>query len=102
MSANDLKVHVIQHFDAPPDVTFDAWLNPEIASRWLFASETNEILHVQIDPRVGGRFSILERNDGALTDHSGGYMEISRPALLVLSLQVPKTKRAHTSSIPIL
>lgn len=56
----------------------------------MFVSGTNEIVEVKSDRRVGGRFSILERNHGEMIDHYGFYREINRPHRLVFTLEVPK------------
>jgi uncharacterized protein YndB with AHSA1/START domain len=37
----------------------DAWLDPEKATKFLFARPGGEMVRVEIDPRVGGRYSIV-------------------------------------------
>jgi uncharacterized protein YndB with AHSA1/START domain len=88
-SDHTLPVRITSNFAATPEATFDAWLNPDIMRQWLFASPTNQILQVKTDPRVGGSFSILERNAGEEIDHFGEYLEIERPRRLRFTLEVP-------------
>jgi uncharacterized protein YndB with AHSA1/START domain len=39
MSSNTSEpVHVVCRFSALPEAAFDAWLQPEVVRRWLFAS----------------------------------------------------------------
>jgi uncharacterized protein YndB with AHSA1/START domain len=58
--------------------------------RWLFVSAANLIMRVSAERRVGGRFSILERNGDEEIDHFGQYLEIERPRRLVFTLRVPR------------
>ena len=58
-----LSITVTRHFDASPERVFDAWLDPETAGQWLFATPTGQMVKVEIDARVGGRFIIVEGPD---------------------------------------
>jgi uncharacterized protein YndB with AHSA1/START domain len=64
---------------------FDAWLDPALVGRWMFAAGGDEVLHVRIDPRVGGAFSFKIRRAGREIDHVGEYRVIDRPRLLAFS-----------------
>lgn len=84
------EVRVSRRFEAPAEAVFDAWLDPQEARRWLFATPDGEMVRVEIDPRAGGRFEIVERRGGEEVLHAGAYEEIERPRRLVFTLQVPK------------
>src|SRR5262245_43078125 len=47
-------VRVASVFDAPAERVFDAWLDPRIARRWLFATASHPTKPIRIDPRAGG------------------------------------------------
>ena len=72
-------VSVSRHLAAPPEAVFDAWVDPEQAANWLFRTEGGRLERCEIDARVGGRFRIDERRDGALAEHHGEYVTLDRP-----------------------
>lgn len=53
------------------------------------------MIKVEIDPRVGGSFTITRR-DGDDIEHVGEYLEIDRPRRLVFTFSVPKYAKEVT------
>lgn len=84
------SIRVPRHFDAPPERVFDAFLDPAVARRWLFASETTEATQVEIDPRVGGAWSVKHHRDRTDCSERGEYVEIARPTRLVFTFGRPQ------------
>ena len=84
-----VTLRLTRRFGASAERVFDAWLDPDIVVRWLFATPTGRIVHVSIDARVGGRF-LITRRDGEDVEHAGQYLEIERPRRLVFTFGVPK------------
>ena len=78
-------VRISRRFDVPPEMVFDAWLDPGMARRFLFATPDGEMQQVDIDARVGGRFTIVERRPDGDAAHHGEYLEIERPYRLAFS-----------------
>ena len=72
-----------RRIQASPEMVFDAWLNPESVGQWLFATPDGAMEKVEIDPRIGGGFTIVERRGADLAEHFGEYVEIDRPRLLI-------------------
>jgi uncharacterized protein YndB with AHSA1/START domain len=83
-------VRIVRRFDFPASRVFDAWLDPALAGKWLFATSTGKMVRAEIDPRVGGRFTFTDCRDGEDVEHTGEYLEIERPRRLVFTFGVPK------------
>jgi len=55
---------------------YDAWLDPAVAGRWLFATATRPMTDVSIDPRVDGTFRLARRDEGGDVGYVGKYLSL--------------------------
>ena len=79
-------VTVSRRIPASAERLFDAWLDPSTLGRWLYATADGHMQRVDVDPRVGGGYVIVERRPHGDAAHYGRYLEIERPHRLVLTL----------------
>jgi Uncharacterized conserved protein len=80
---------VTRTIDCPAEKVFDAWLDPEQAKKFLFATPTGQMVKAETDPRVGGKFTFVDRRDGQDVTHIGTYVELVRPKRIVFHFEVP-------------
>ena len=92
MTGSDDKVlvRVTHRFDASAERVYDAFLDPGRASKFMFATATGQIVRCDIDARVGGTFTIVDRRSGEDVAHTGTYLALERPRRIVFTLAVEK------------
>ena len=81
-------IRVTDRYDVPPARAFYAWLDPEVAGRWLFATASQPIADVEIDGLVGGSFCFVDRQAGETIEYTGRYVEIVPERRLVFTLSM--------------
>lgn len=80
-----VAARVTRRLPAPAEEGFDAWLDPARVRRWMFPAETDELVRVAIDARVGGTYSFVVRRGEDEIEHLGEYLEIDRPGHLAFT-----------------
>jgi len=102
MTDHDLTITRV--FDAPRDLVFEAWTNPDHVVRWWGPTGfTGESCTINLTD--GGRWRACMRNseDGAELWTSGVYHEIKRPERLVFSFawEEPEGDPGHDTLVTI-
>ena len=83
------SVRIVQSFDASPETVFDAWIDPEVSSKWLFATRSGRT-ESRLDPREGGSYTITRREGGQRYLAVGEYLEVKRPSRLAFTFGMPQ------------
>ncbi len=83
-----VTIRVTHRYDASPTRAFGAWLDPQVAGRWLFATASQPMAGVEIDGRVDGAFCFAERRAGDTAKYVGRYVEIIPDRRLVFTLSM--------------
>jgi 7-cyano-7-deazaguanine reductase len=98
-SEDEKREDVILHhrFLFPCETVYDAFLDEKIAAQFLFATPGGQMVHTEIDARVGGDFTVIERRNGVDVMHIGEYLEMDRPKRLVFSFFVPMHSSESTT-----
>lgn len=84
---NRPQVKVTKNFNASAHQVFDAWLDPEMLTQWMFGPDVREeeIVSLQTEAVEGGTFSFIVRRDDEELDHRGTYRTIEYPHRLVFT-----------------
>jgi uncharacterized protein YndB with AHSA1/START domain len=89
-------IRVTSCYDAPSARVFHAWLDPEVAGQWLFATASSPMAHAEIDARVEGSFRFMDRREGEIIEYTGEYIEIVPHRRLVFTLSMEKHPHVMT------
>jgi uncharacterized protein YndB with AHSA1/START domain len=81
--AGNTTLSLTRHFDAPPELVWKAWTDPEAMKAWLCPGDGFTAPVVESDLRVGGRYRIVMRGpDGKDYETSGTYEVIDPPHVI--------------------
>jgi uncharacterized protein YndB with AHSA1/START domain len=80
---SDREIVMIRAFDAPRDLVFEAWTNPEHVRHW-WGLRSSTMVFCEADVRPGGSWRYVTREgDGVEVPFTGVYQEITAPERLV-------------------
>jgi uncharacterized protein YndB with AHSA1/START domain len=81
------QITITRSFDAPRDLVFKAFTDPEAVSQWWGLRDSQTVVD-ELDPRPGGRWRFVERSDDGSEDaFHGVYHEASAPERIVYTFE---------------
>ena len=90
------SVRIARRFAVPAQHVFDAWLDPVVAGKWLFATALHPIAEVAIDARPRGSFRFVDRQNGEAIEYTGSYLKVVPPRHLAFTLSMNEIPSAVT------
>ena len=87
---------MVGRFGAPARRIFEAWVDPALARRWLFATASHPLADVEIDARPGGSFRLVDVRDGLTVAYAGRYVAIVPNRRLIFTLALPQRRDVAT------
>lgn len=81
---SDREIVMTRVFDAPREMLFDAFTNPELVPQWLTGRPDHSMPVCEIDLRVGGAYRYVWRGpDGMEMSSQGVFREVVPPERVV-------------------
>lgn len=100
-----VRARVDHRLSTPPGQVFDAWLDPDRLRAWMpralqAAGLPGDLRRVEVDARVGGRFTFSDLRPSGEAVHWGVYRGIDRPRRLVFTWWTsPEEEAADASTV---
>lgn len=99
-------VRVQRAFACTADTLYDAWLDPAVVRRFLFATPpTGEVIRCDIEPGVGGKLVVVDRRPigggaGPIEiEHCGRFLQLDRPRRIAFAFSVPQFGGPETTVV---
>jgi len=81
------ELHITHLFDAPIDLVFKTWIDPEAMPHWWGPAYLETTVE-HMEPKHGGRYRILQRApDGKVHGFRGVYHTVEAPHLIISTFE---------------
>ena len=90
---NNIKLQITRVFDAPREMVFKAWTDPDQFKQWFGAAACDgaSLQSVKVDARVGGKYRLQMRQaNGEYFTSVGTYREVKPPERIVFTWEFEK------------
>lgn len=98
-----VEAKVTHTFRASAERVFDAWTDPAKVRAWMSLQSTllgsMDVRRVEIDLRVGGKYTFSDMRAEGEAVHWGTYREVDRPGRLVFSWFTSEEEEADDNSL---
>lgn len=82
MTQETFTLQINRTIQAPVDVLFDAWLDPESIKKWMCPGDGVSVPNPKLEAKVGGQFDFTMSVGDQNLPHTGEYKIIDRPKKL--------------------
>ncbi len=87
---NKILIKASHSYNAKPERIFEALVTPEKARTFMFATFTGKMIKAEIDARVGGHFTFMDRRPDGDAAHYGRFVAVEAPKRLAFEFSVQK------------
>lgn len=99
-STEEPVITIVREFDAPRELVFKAWTDPEQLKQW-WGPEGFAVPRCEVDLRPGGAWRIdMQGPDGTIYPNKGIYLEVVVPEKLVTTDDVDADETAWGDTPP--
>jgi uncharacterized protein YndB with AHSA1/START domain len=95
----DLTLTVTRLIAAPPKQVFDAWLDPDMLTRFMLSGPGMGCRSARTDPRVGGDYLIVMTSGDTDIPHHGIYSEITPHSRIAFTWNSPHSAPDSTVAV---
>lgn len=95
----ELTVNTSRLINAPIEAVFNAWMNPDLLSRFMIPGEGMSVSKAEADGRQGGRFTIVMAAGEQEIPHGGTYLEVVPHSRLVFTWESPFSVEGSTVTL---
>ena len=87
---NKIRIKAAHSYNAKAERIFDALVTPEKARTFMFATFTGKMITAEVDARVGGSFTFIDRRPDGDATHYGRFVTVDPPKTLAFEFWVQK------------
>jgi uncharacterized protein YndB with AHSA1/START domain len=95
----DLTLTVTRLIPVPPERVFNAWLNPDMLTRFMLSGPGMGCRSARTDPRVGGDYLIVMTRGDKEIPHHGTYSEITPHSRIAFTWNSPHAAPDSTVAV---
>jgi len=86
---SELSLNLSRTIKAPIESVYNAWLDPEMLTKFMIPAEGVTIAKAETDAREGGRFDIIMKAGDKEMPHGGVYKKLNPYSQIVFSWESP-------------
>jgi uncharacterized protein YndB with AHSA1/START domain len=99
----NVEAKAVHEFKASAERVFDAWLDPVKVRSWaaqpIPGKPAFDVRRIEIDARVGGKFTFSDMREDGEAVHWGYYLAIDRPRQLVFTWFTSEEEEQENNSV---